>query len=79
VGDGGRRAVYVFLELVRQRMGGAAGQDAVWLAAVHVDASRDVVVGAANNELKLTCPATLIRSRLVRTELLEAGIRRKLQ
>ena len=52
-----------------------AGQDAVWLAAVHVDASRYAVVGATNNKLKLTYPATSIRSRLVRTELLEAGIR----
>ena len=47
----------------------------VWLAAVHVDASRYAVVGATNNKLKLTYPATSIRSRLVRTELLEAGIR----
>jgi hypothetical protein len=48
--------VYVFLDLVRQR---TAGQDAVWLAAVHVDASRYAVVGATNNKLKLTCTRRL--------------------
>ena len=42
---------------------------------MHVDASRYAVVGATNNKLKLTYPATSIRSSLVRTELLEAGIR----